>query len=149
MPPKPTYLANVTVFDGRTVKKRQGVLFGTYGIVWVGAHARAPKETSGAREVDGAGKTLLPGLIDVHVHLQFDGEADFEKEAHELSSPALAAIKAVVNAKRNLDAGVTTVRDLGGMGGASIDVARGLGARPLPGPPVLAGRGAPPGHRRP
>src|SRR5919106_1078293 len=138
MPPKPTYVANVTVFDGRTVKKRQGVLFGTDGIVWVGAHARAPKETSGAREVDGAGKTLLPGLIDVHVHLQFDGEADFEKEAHELTSPGLAAIKAVVNAKRNLDAGVTTVRDLGGMGGASIDVARAVAAGLVPGSRILA-----------
>jgi imidazolonepropionase-like amidohydrolase len=138
MPPKPTYVANVTVFDGRTVKKRQGVLFGTDGIVWVGAHARAPKETSGAREVDGAGRTLLPGLIDVHVHLQFDGEVDFETEARELTSPGLAAIKAVVNAKRNLDAGVTTVRDLGGMGGASIDVARAVAAGLVPGPRILA-----------
>ena len=54
---KQTYVANVTLFDGRTVKKRQGILFGTDGIEWVGAHARAPKGASAAREVAGAGKT--------------------------------------------------------------------------------------------
>ena len=135
---KPTYVANVTVFDGRAVRKRQGVLFGTDGIEWVGAHARAPKSSRAAREVDGAGKTLMPGLIDVHVHLQFDGSADFEKESKELTTAGHAAIKAAVNAKRNLDAGVTTVRDLGGMGGASIDVARAVAAGAIPGPRVLA-----------
>jgi imidazolonepropionase-like amidohydrolase len=111
---KSTYVANVTLFDGHAVKKRQGVLFGADGIGWVGAHARVPKEASAAREIDGTGKTLLPGLIDVHVHLQFDGSADFEKESKELTSAGFAAIKAMNNAKRNLDAGVTTVRDLGG-----------------------------------
>ena len=136
--PKPTYIANVTVFDGRTVKKRQGVLFGTDGIEWVGSHARAPKGASAAREVDGAGKTLMPGLIDVHVHLQFDGSEDFEKESKELTSAGFASIKAMNNAKRNLDAGVTTVRDLGGMGGASIDVAKAVAAGLIPGPRILA-----------
>src|SRR5512132_915208 len=112
--PKATYLADVTLFDGGTLKKRQGVLFGTDGIEWVGAHSRAPKGTTTAREVAGAGKTLLPGLIDVHVHLQFDGVADFEKEARDLTTPGFAALKAMINAQRNLEAGVTTVRDLGG-----------------------------------
>jgi imidazolonepropionase-like amidohydrolase len=135
---KSTYVANATVFDGHTLKKRQGVLFGTDGIGWVGAHTQAPKAASTAREVDGVGKTLLPGLIDVHVHLQFDGGADFEKETKELTSAGFAAIKAMNNAKRNLDAGVTTVRDLGGMGGASIDVAKAVAAGLIPGPRILA-----------
>lgn len=135
---KPTYVAGVALFDGRTLKKLQGVLFGAEGVEWVGAHARAPRRASEAREVEGAGRTLMPGLIDVHVHLQFDGSADFEKELKELTTPGHAAIKAVVNAKRNLDAGVTSVRDLGGMGGASIDVARAVAAGLIPGPRILA-----------
>ena len=81
---KPTYVAGVALFDGRRLKKRQGVLFGAEGVEWVGTHARAPKRASGTREVEGAGRTLMPGLIDVHVHLQFDGSADFEKESKEL-----------------------------------------------------------------
>jgi imidazolonepropionase-like amidohydrolase len=135
---KPTYVADVTLFDGRTVKANRGVLFGDEGIAWVGAHTRAPREARAARAVDGAGSTLMPGLIDVHVHLQFDGGPDFEAESRELTTPGQAAIKALVNARRNLDAGVTTVRDLGGMGGASIDVARAVAAGLVPGPRILA-----------
>jgi imidazolonepropionase-like amidohydrolase len=138
MASKPTYVANVTLFDGRTVKSKRGVLFGEEGIAWVGAHARTPREARDARVVDGAGRTLLPGLIDVHVHLQFDGAADFEAESKGLTTPGHAAIKAVVNARRNLEAGITTVRDLGGMGGASIDVARAVTAGLIPGPRILA-----------
>jgi imidazolonepropionase-like amidohydrolase len=138
MPAKATYVANVTVFDGNRVRKRQGVLFGTDGIEWIGPHSKSPRAARGAREVDGAEKTLLPGLIDVHVHLQFDGVADFEKEARDLTTPGFAALKAMINAQRNLDAGVTTVRDLGGMGGASIDVARAVAAGLVPGPRILA-----------
>lgn len=135
---KPIYVADVTLFDGRAVKRRQGVLFGSEGIAWVGPHARSPREARSAREVEGAGRTLLPGLIDTHVHLQFDGGSDFEKESKELTTAGFAAVKAAVNAKRNLDAGVTTVRDLGGMGGASIDVAKAVAAGLIPGPRILA-----------
>jgi imidazolonepropionase-like amidohydrolase len=49
-----TYVAGVSVFDGRSVRKRRGVRFATEGIEWVGAHARAPKGVGAAREVDGA-----------------------------------------------------------------------------------------------
>ena len=135
---KPIYVADVTLFDGRGVKRRQGVLFGSEGIAWVGPHARSPREARSAREVEGAGRTLLPGLIDTHVHLQFDGGSDFEKESKELTTAGFAAVKAALNAKRNLDAGVTTVRDLGGMGGASIDVAKAVAAGLIPGPRILA-----------
>ena len=135
---KSTFIEHVTVFDGRSVRRKQGVLFDEAAILWIGASARAPREARGARAVDGAGKTLLPGLIDVHVHLQFDGVADFEREGRELTSPAFAALKAAANAKRHLEAGVTTVRDLGGIGGASIEVGRAVGAGLIPGPRVLA-----------
>jgi imidazolonepropionase-like amidohydrolase len=135
---KPTYVANVTLFDGRTLRRRQGVLFGSDGIAWVGAHARAPRDAHDARAIDGSGRTLLPGLVDTHVHLQFDGGSDFETESKELTTPGFAAVKAAVNAKRNLDAGVTTVRDLGGMGGASVDVARAVATGLIPGPRILA-----------
>ena len=67
-----------------------------------------------ADEIDGRGKTLTPGLIDCHVHLCFDGSADFAGEAREMTTDAVATVKAVRNAARTLDRGVTTVRDLGG-----------------------------------
>ena len=67
------YVSDVTVFDGRALKTKQGVLVNGGAIEWVGAHARAPRAARAAHEEPGAGRTLTPGLIDVHVHLQFDG----------------------------------------------------------------------------
>ncbi|MDQ4108187.1 MAG: hypothetical protein M3138_05180 [Actinomycetota bacterium] len=100
------------MFDGRSARKRRGVLFATEGIEWIGAHARAPKAAAAPSTSRAAGKTLMPGLIDVHVHLQFDGSSDFEKGSRDLTTPGQAAIKAVVNAKRNLDAGVDSIEHL-------------------------------------
>ena len=131
------YITNVTLFDGRTVRAKQGVLVGGERITWVGAHARAPRAAKAARGVDGTGKTLSPGLIDCHVHLAFDGLADFAGEAERMT-PTLAAVKATVNARKHLAAGVTTVRDLGGPGGACIDVGRAIDAGVIAGPRVLA-----------
>ncbi|MEA2522018.1 MAG: hypothetical protein QOI81_1664 [Actinomycetota bacterium] len=132
-----TYIANVTLFDGRTVKSKQGVLVDGDRIALVGPHARAPRRASGTKSVDGAGKTLGPGLIDCHVHLAFDGLADFAGEAEQMT-PALAAVKATVNARKHLVAGVTTVRDLGGPGGAIIDVGRAIDDGVIQGPRVVA-----------
>ena len=38
-----TYFSDVTLFDGRTVKTKQGVLVDGGAVEWVGAHARAPR----------------------------------------------------------------------------------------------------------
>jgi imidazolonepropionase-like amidohydrolase len=131
------YVSSVTVFDGRTVKTKQGVHVAGGTIEWVGAHARAPRVARAAAEVPGADRLLMPGLIDCHVHLVFDGNADFEQEAKELT-PALAAIKAVNNARRNLEAGVTTLRDLGGLGSVSCEVGGAIERGLISGPRVLA-----------
>jgi imidazolonepropionase-like amidohydrolase len=114
-----TYIARVTLFDGRRVGRARGVLIDGERIAWVGAHARAPREARTARAIDGSGRALTPGLIDCHVHLTFDGLADFEGEARELDATT-SAIKATVNLRRHLASGVTSVRDLGGLGTARI-----------------------------
>jgi imidazolonepropionase-like amidohydrolase len=60
-------IRDVRVFDGETVAERQTVVIGQGRIVAVGnSTVRAP---SGAQEIEGAGRTLLPGLMDAHVHL--------------------------------------------------------------------------------
>lgn len=133
----PTYLANVTLFDGRAVKTKHGVLVEEGAIAWVGPHARAPRAARSATEVPGEGKTLSPGLIDCHVHLQYDGEGDFEAEGRALT-PATAALKAAENLKRHLANGVTTVRDLGGMDAVSCEVGVAVDRGLIPGPRVLA-----------
>lgn len=133
-----TYFANITLFDGRRVRDRVGVLTADGTISWVGAHARAPREASAAAEVEGKGRTLTPGLIDAHVHLSFDGSADFTAEGTGLTE-AKAAMKAVRNLRRTLERGVTTVRDLGGTGTSMCDVAAAVQDRIVwPAPRVIA-----------
>src|SRR5437867_2698477 len=131
-----TYFADVMLFDGRTVRQHAGVLVSGARIEWVGPHARAPREARAAAAVDGAGRTLTPGLIDCHVHLCFDGEANFLGEANV--SETYAALKCAGNARRHLAAGVTTVRDLGGLNAVVCEVAKAIADGLAPGPRVVA-----------
>jgi imidazolonepropionase-like amidohydrolase len=132
-----TYFSNVTLFDGRTLKTKAGVLVSNGTISWVGAHARAPKVAQAAHQEDGTGHTLMPGLIDAHVHLTASASADFEAEAASLNDTR-RALAAARNASRHLERGVTTVRDLGSVNAVSCDVARAIHAGQIPGPRVVA-----------
>lgn len=101
-----------------------GVLAAEDGrIVYVGGRegARGLDQTPAA--IDASGLTLIPGLIDCHVHLCFDGSPDFAGDADRLT-PALAAERCVEAARRALEAGITTVRDLGGIGDTTITAAK-------------------------
>jgi imidazolonepropionase-like amidohydrolase len=133
-----TYFANAKVFDGRRLLTKAGVLTTNGSIAWIGSHARAPREARAAHEVDAAGRTVTPGLIDAHVHLCFDGSADFAAEARETTSDAMAAVKVVRNGARQLEHGVTTVRDLGGRNDVACQVGRAVEQGLLPGPRILA-----------
>jgi len=57
--------------------------------------------------------TLLPGLIDCHVHLCFDAESD-PGEVMEKLPPGAVAVRALANAQRILRGGITAIRDCGG-----------------------------------
>jgi imidazolonepropionase-like amidohydrolase len=131
----PTYFADVTLFDGRTVREHAGVLVEGGTVAWVGPHDDRPPDAAG-EEVEGDGGLLSPGLIDCHVHLCFDGVADFLGESNV--SEAFAAVKCVKNGERHLAAGVTTVRDLGGMGAVVCEVAKAIDEGRTAGPRVIA-----------
>jgi imidazolonepropionase-like amidohydrolase len=65
-------IRNVRVFDGETVAERQTVVIGQGTIAALGNGATVTVPT-GAQEVAGEGRTLLPGLMDAHVHLPLFG----------------------------------------------------------------------------
>ncbi|MDP9241907.1 MAG: amidohydrolase family protein, partial [Actinomycetota bacterium] len=132
-----TYFSGVTLFDGRTLKTKAGVLVSNGTISWVGAHTRAPKLAQAAHQEEGKGRTLMPGLIDTHVHLTASAAPDFEAAARQLND-ARAALNAARNAARHLERGVTTVRDLGSVHAVACDVGRGIEAGLIPGPRVIA-----------
>jgi imidazolonepropionase-like amidohydrolase len=74
------------------------------------AAAQVPRD---AESIDATGLTILPGLIDCHVHLTSLGEGlDFAREL--TTPPTLELMRAVRAARRTLDAGFTTVRDAAG-----------------------------------
>jgi imidazolonepropionase-like amidohydrolase len=62
---------------------------------------------------DTSGCTVMPGLIDCHVHLVFGGEGNPRPVLHELSDAAIT-LKALRNAQITLRGGITAVRDCGG-----------------------------------
>lgn len=93
-------------------------------IKWVGSVGELP-EGMDAEVKDVPGCTILPGLIDAHVHLSMMGGADPWAEMIG-DSISRGALKAAHNAKTTLLVGVTTVRDMGSKGGSVIEVARAI-----------------------
>ena len=79
-----------------------------------------PSAPTGAHTIDLGDATLLPGLIDMHVHLMDEPGADWIRQrAYE--TPATWALRAARNARLALQNGFTTVRDIGSSG--FVDVA--------------------------
>ncbi len=91
---------------------------------------------TGADRIDLDGRTVIPGLIDAHVHLVYGGYRRFD----ELNSvPAeVAAIHAATNAATVLRAGYTTVRDLGTVGNVAVAVRDAIEMGRIPGPRIVA-----------
>jgi imidazolonepropionase-like amidohydrolase len=93
--------------------------------------ASTPKQP-GDQEVDLRSLTVLPGLIDVHTHLTNDTNFD---PYHELStSVAKSALIGARNARVTLDAGFTTVRNVGAEGYADVDLRDAINEGLVPGP---------------
>jgi imidazolonepropionase-like amidohydrolase len=90
--------------------------------------------------VDLDGCWLLPGLIDCHVHLTQPTDAPDPAAASRRSDAEVALFTAVA-ARRTLDAGITTARDVGGWNYVEMAVRDAVNAGELPGPRLfLAGR---------
>jgi len=131
-------LAGAFLIDGtgtEPVRGRSVVVEGDR-ITQVVDDARAPR----GRRIDLAGCTLLPGLINCHVHLCFGAEADPVRALRD-EPQGLTALKALRRAQETVEAGVTTVRDLGGRDYVELAVRRAIAEGLFPGPRILgAGR---------
>lgn len=93
-----------------------------------------------AEVIEAPNGTLLPGLMDSHVHLAYSGSPKagaFRAEASEQSYPLLA-LRAAHHAEQTLQWGFTAVRDLNAPGGVMIDLARAVGAGYVHGPRIKA-----------
>src|SRR5690554_5762629 len=97
-------LVNARIIDGLASEAYTGTLE-------FGSTIDAVTATSGEQAVEEY--TVLPGLIDAHTHLSLSGEV-FEWWRNEESTAAIV-LRTYRNANQHLDAGETTVRDLGGI----------------------------------
>ena len=86
-------------------------------------------------DIDLGDVTLLPGLIDAHVHLIGGEEMTPYDDLRQTA--ARAAIEGVANARRTLAAGFTTVRDLGSRDFADVALRDAIAAGHVPGPRML------------
>lgn len=135
-------LKNAHIFDGLepTLKKGWLLLRGDRiaSLGWGNPPSPPDGEASGIFNVkDLNGKTVMPGLIDCHVHLGHDASADPHKTLLADPDP-LTAIKTAVNAGRTLTAGITTVRDMGSVNDVSLCVRDAVNTGVIPGPRILA-----------
>jgi imidazolonepropionase-like amidohydrolase len=106
-------------------------------------HITAVRPSRGTGEnvsTDFEDATVLPGLVDAHVHLSFDASPDVGALARA-DTPSTAALRSAMNARRHLAAGVSAVRDLGSPQGIVIDVARAVGTPLLPTAPTIVAAG--------
>lgn len=103
---------------------------------------RAELPASAAAVVDFGDATILPGLIDTHVHLIWPGDGTANDVFTTAATDAELLLTAVRNAQRALLAGVTTVRDLGSRGRVVLDLRDAIAQGTISGPRIVAA-GAP------
>ncbi|SMQ57673.1 Imidazolonepropionase [Agreia sp. VKM Ac-1783] len=120
--------------DGRTTDAGRSILVDHGVIGWIGPDAEAPPVDI---VIDAAAGTIMPGLINSHVHLANDGAADLGAQVRS-DSTATAAYRAAANALITLNAGITTVKDCGAADNVVIDLGRAIDTGIVPGPRVVA-----------
>ena len=86
--------------------------------------------------IDLSGYTVLPGLIDMHVHLTSNQSSTSRYTESTSLNPADYAIRSVNNAKKTLMAGFTTVRNLGGSDTVTVSLRNEIAKGTVPGPRI-------------
>lgn len=92
-----------------------------------------------ATKIDCSGKTVMPGLFDCHVHLVAHQDSDpYTGFGFAKKSSAGWAIESVATAKTILDAGITTVRDLGSPSNITVELRDAINQGIIAGPRILS-----------
>lgn len=126
------------VFDGETLHQGWGVV--VRGSVIEAAAPQSQLRVTDADTIRLPGTTLLPGLIEAHSHLLLHpyNEAPWDRQVLS-ESEALRVARAVNHARATLEAGFTTVRDLGteGAGYSDVGLKQAIEQGIIPGPRMI------------
>ena len=94
---------------------------------------------SGAAVIDLTRATVMPGFIDSHTHITGEGTTDAIVKAVTLGAVD-AAVRSTAYAARTLEAGFTTIRNVGADGGADVALKRAISEGIVPGPRIWTAR---------
>jgi imidazolonepropionase-like amidohydrolase len=101
-------------------------------IAWVGVLSALPESARAAKEIDASGKTVIPGIIDAHIHVCWNGrESILELLKRDRD---LIVLEAVDTVRRVLETGVTAVRDIGGHDYVEMSLRKAINAGHISGP---------------
>ena len=120
---------------GRTIERATVVIRGSR-IVAVGPD-RDVSIPDRATKIDGRGLSVLPGLIDCHVHLCLGAEPDVV-DAITKETSSLILLKSSRAARQTLESGFTTVRDVGSRDHSIFTLQEAIGRGLVPGPRIVA-----------
>jgi imidazolonepropionase-like amidohydrolase len=136
--PKQTVITAARYLDVTTGKyvEHPAIFVGEDGRITSIADARVVKWSADTKHVDMAGKTLVPGLIDMHVHL--DSPADIGGFRGLEYTDSFFAMTAVSNARAMLDAGFTTVRNVGASNRNDVGLTQAVTQGYVVGPRIVA-----------
>lgn len=133
-----------TLIDGKAAAPRAdtSLLIENDKIRAVGARAEVERgldvADSTLRVIDVTGKTVMPGLIDTHCHINY-GEVETEEELDLYTPMEYRALRAAWNAQKVLRAGVTSICDPGSTGLVAVAVRDAIEAGMVEGPRMTAG----------
>ncbi len=104
-------------------------------IAYVGPTAGAPEQAPGDEVIDHGSEHVLPGLIDIHVHLSY-GNAQANEDIDIFAPPEFRALRALHGAQAVLKAGYTSLADPASTGGCSAGVRDAINAGMFVGPRI-------------
>lgn len=113
IPSSGSYEVEVSSGGEKQVTVLSGYAFNTYTITVKDGEAETKTQEVKVNVIDGGGRTLMPGLIEGHGHLQMNGNSIADIENNRTWEDL--AIRATVNAENALMSGFTSWRDAGGM----------------------------------
>src|SRR5258708_3835635 len=103
-------------------------------IVSVGSSQDIGTPAAGTKEIHLANTTLVPGLIDAHTHITFDPNFGYQELGISIPKEALIGAK---NARITLEAGFTTIRNVGASGYADVALRDAVNEGMVPGPRMI------------